>query len=92
MFAHSFGDVETHISVLSPPRSSGGRSSYDGGALNSSQKVIEEMRADNVLLSRALKQFLSESEAGEGDGGELGESFLIGDALLEEGKEEDDGI
>lgn len=46
------------------------------------------MRADNVLLSRALKQFLSESEGGDGDG-ELGESFLIGDALLEEGKEDE---
>ena len=86
----SFGDIETHISVLSPPRSLGRSSCEGGGVLNSSQKVIEEMRADNVLLSRALKQFLSESEGGgRGEGGDGGEaSFFGGGFLDDEGENE----
>lgn len=88
----TLGTFETNISVMSPPRNSGGSRFGDSrgsrGSLgpNSSQKVIDEMRADNVLLSRALKQFLETSgeEGGVGNGGG-GDGGLFLDDLAEEG-------
>jgi len=62
----------------------------DANKSRESARLIEEMRADNVLLSRALKDFLEDSTAGLG-GGEGGEDLndlsLIGSIM--DGEEEE---